>query len=164
MDNSRSPVPGGTLAGMTRPDDIDLSIDAIAAQIAAAEPSAVLRTWLRFTRQHVWTDRELWILYCEDGQPTPVLTQLADLPALPDDEGLAGLMDVCNHFVDMLGPGSFAFLLVRPGVAGLSSGDKRWATGIVAAAREAGIPIEPLHHTNGLEVREFAPDELVGPS
>jgi len=156
-------VPDGTLVGMTSPDDTDLSIAAAAAQLAAAEPSELLGTWRTFARQHVWTERELWLLYCEHGEPTPVLTQFGELPPLPDDEGLAGLMHMCSHFVDMLGPGSFAFLLVRPGVGQLSGADKRWAAGIVAAAREAGIPIEPIHHANELEVREFAPDELVVP-
>jgi len=142
-------------------EDSNLTISECAARLADDEATPVLRTWRKFTRQHTWTERELWINFVDDGEPTPVLTQLEGLPERPDDEGVAGLLHMCSHFTDVLGPGSFAFLLVRPGMSGPSEADRLWATRLLAAAKETGIPLEPIHHANAAEVRAFVPDELV---
>ncbi len=143
--------------------DSNLTIAEYAAQLADGEPSPVLRTWLKFTGTHSWSQRELWLNFVDDGEPTPVLVQLEDIPARPDRAGLDGLMHMCSHLAGQLGPGSFAFLLVRPGTGDPNAEDRQWAAGILAAAQESGIPLEPLHHANDLEVRAFAPDELVVP-
>lgn len=113
---------------------------------------------------HTWTNRELWFLVVHDGAPTPVLTQIDELPPFPEPLLLEGLMHTCSHFTDEDAAITVGFCLVRPGSGPPSAADRRWASALVTAAREVGVPIETIHHANNHAVGVFTPDALIGPT
>lgn len=112
-----------------------------------------------------FSERLLWLSLLDDGGfQTPVLTQIADLPAHPDDDLLARLMEVCSEVLRAQAPGgSVALLLSRPGRAPMSESDRAWARGLMSAAERAGVPMRPIHLANDEELRVFADDDLVVP-
>lgn len=142
-------------------EPISPSLEALAAQLADAGASLLLDAWQDRVRVHSWTHRELWLLLLHDGEPTPVLTQIDELPPFPDPLMLEGLMHTCRHFTDEDSAFTFAFCLLRPGFGPPSAADRRWAVALITAAREAGVPIVTTHHANNTVVKAFTPDELV---
>lgn len=137
------------------------ALEALAAQLADSGASLLLDAWLERVRVHSWTHRELWFLIVHDGEPMPVLTQIDELPAFPDPLVLEGLMHTCSHLTDEGAALTVAFCLVRPGSGPPSAADRRWATALVTAARQAGVPIETIHHANSHAVGAFTPDALI---
>jgi len=105
----------------------------------------------------------LWLSFvAADGRPTPVLSQIDDLPELPDDHFLGNLMLIAEGVIGHEVPGgSLAVLLSRPGRADLTDSDRAWARGLTTAALEAGVRMRPVHLANDEEVRIVAPDDLI---
>ena len=115
---------------------------------------------LGFSRPRLW----LSFISAED-RPTPLLTQIDELPEFPDDEPLlANLMYVAKRVIDdQVEGGSLAVLLSRPGGAQLTASDRAWARGLTAASDFAGLPMRPVHLATDESVRVFALDDLLGP-
>lgn len=130
----------------------------------ADDVAPLTRMWRSLTAESTWTTRELWLSILVDGEPTPVLVPIEDIPAEPDPSGIDGLMQLCTHFTDDPGTTTFAFLLLRPGTGALADGDRRWAAALVEAARAAGVVLEPVHHASTVRVEPFRSDDLVGVS
>jgi|SRR5690625_363320 len=128
----------------------------------ADDASPVTLMWQELAAEASWTARELWLNVFVDGEPTPLVVPIDDLPDEPDPSGVAGLMTMCERLVEQLGATSFAFLLARPSVGGPSDADLRWAVALVEAARDAGIPLETIHHANAAGVEPFRSDDLIG--
>ncbi len=112
-----------------------------------------------------FSERLVWVSLLDDGGfQTPVLTQIADLPAHPDDEMLARLMGAFSEVLHTHAEGgSVALLLSRPGRAPMTESDRAWARGLMSAAERAGVPMRPIHLANDEELRVFADDDLVVP-
>lgn len=144
-----------TMTNLTSP------FEYLATQIAD-DVSPVTELWRNLTAEGTPTGRELWLTVLVDGEPTPVLIPIEDIPAEPEPEGIAGLVHMCGHFVDDLAATSFAFLLVRPSIGGPSDADRRWALALLDAARAANIPLEPIHHANAVRVEPFRSDDFAG--
>ena len=106
--------------------------------------------------------RLLWLqLLDADGRCTPLLLTIEELPLLPDEECFDQLVGFVRHLVELEVPGgSVAFLLSRPGRAGLSAGDLRWARGLTDAARRLGVRAWPVHLANDHELRVVTDDDL----
>ena len=138
------------------------SLEALAARLADEDASYLLDSWRELVNAHSGTQRELWLLLMHDGEPTPVLTQIDELPPFPDPLVVEGLMHTCRHFTDEDSAFTFAFCLVRPGYGQAGPADRRWAAALVTAAREAQVPIETIHHANAHAVQAFTPDALIG--
>ena len=58
--------------------------------------------------------------------------------------------------------GSVAILLSRAGNDPVTTDDRSWAFGLTKAAQRQGIRMWPVHFANDVELRVFAPDDLIG--
>lgn len=105
----------------------------------------------------------LWVaMFDSEGRMLPTLSQVDELPAAPDDQFLESLMDAFGQVLHRFAPGGrIAFLLSRPGRAGITAFDRVWATGLDIAARKHGVDAHLVHLANDEEVRVFALDDLI---
>lgn len=106
--------------------------------------------------------RLLWLqLFDAEGRPTPLLPTIEDLPLLPDQECFERVLGFVQHLLELETPGgSVAFLLSRPGRAGISASDRRWAVGLTGTARRLGVRAWPVHLANDHELRVVTDDDL----
>ena len=107
--------------------------------------------------------RSLWLQLLDgEGRCTPLLTTVEDPPVLPEPEEFDKMLQFCAHLLEVEVPGgSVAFLVSRPGRAGTSASDRRWARGLTAAARRCGVRCWPVHVANDHELRVLADDDLL---
>jgi hypothetical protein len=105
----------------------------------------------------------LWIAFLEPGDMMSAhLTQIDEIPPRADAKICRPLLDMCQHVVGRGGAGgSVAFLLTRPGRNPMNDADRSWARGLTSAAQQVGVAMWPVHFANDLELRVFAPDDLV---
>ena len=97
-----------------------------------------------------------------DNLMSAQLIQIEEIPPSVDDEMCQPLLEICQHIVGRNGEGgSVAFLLTRPGSDPMNDADRSWARGLTAAARHLGVSMWPVHFANDVELRVFAPDDLV---
>ncbi len=106
--------------------------------------------------------RLLWLqLLDADGRCSPLLPTIEDLPLMPEPSELEHVMSFCQQLLDLEVPGgSVAILLSRPGRAGISASDRRWAGGLTTTGRRLGIRCWPVHLANDHELRVFTDDDL----
>ena len=105
--------------------------------------------------------RSLWLLFLEeDGQPTPHLVQLEDMPAEPDEQTRDNLAHFLSDLFRELGSCQMVFLLSRPGLDGLTDGDREWASLLESILRQAGLRVWPMHRANDRELVVITPDDL----
>jgi hypothetical protein len=92
----------------------------------------------------------LWIAFLEpDNMMTAPLMQTEDIPRTADSGMCGSLLEMCRHVVGRNGVGeSIAMLLTRPGR-------------LTSAADHLSVSMWPVHFANDVEVRVFAPDDLV---
>jgi hypothetical protein len=107
--------------------------------------------------------RSLWLSLLEpDGQPTPVLLQIEDLPLSPTREDVDRLTTFCRTLLHDLGQGQLVFLLSGPGRSGPTRGERRWAGALQDVQQRLGSSsVLPVHRANDHELVVIAPDELV---
>ena len=105
----------------------------------------------------------LWIAFIQtDDMMSPQLTQIEEIPRWADAKICRPLLELCQHIVGCNGAGgSVAFLLTRPGRNAIDDADRSWARGLTAAAEQFGVSMWPVHFANDLELRVFAPDDLL---
>ena len=105
--------------------------------------------------------RSLWLLLLDkDGQPTPVLVQVDDLLPVPDLAMRESLERFVRHLIDDADGSSVAFLLTRPGRAGITAGERRWAELLGEVVRRIGTRSWPVDRANDDELVVLAPDDL----
>jgi len=106
---------------------------------------------------------QLWMVMIDgEDRCTPVIQRIEEIPDVPDPQALDSLMTVCSGILDeVLVGGSVAFLLARPGPAGVTASDRAWAAGLAAAARERGVACHPVHLANDQEIQAFTPDDEI---
>jgi hypothetical protein len=105
----------------------------------------------------------LWIAFIQtDDMMSPQLTQIEEIPRWADAEMCQSLLEMCQHIVGRNGAGgSVAFLLTRPGHNSMDDADRSWGRGLMTAAEHLGVSMWPVHFANDVELRVFAPDDLV---
>jgi hypothetical protein len=105
----------------------------------------------------------LWIAFLEpDNMMSAQLTQIEDIPRWADSRMCGALLEMCRHLVGRTGAGgSVAMLLSRPGRNSMDSADRSWARYLTSAADDLGVSMWPVHFANDVELRVFAPDDLV---
>src|SRR3954451_954680 len=73
--------------------------------------------------------RSLWLMWLrDDGLPLPTIFPVEDLPRLPDNLMLFGLLELHEAVVDerLAGGGHLAMALCRPGRLEITSDDDAW--------------------------------------
>lgn len=105
----------------------------------------------------------LWLALIQpDGMMSRRLRQIEEIPRWANAETCHPLIEMCQYIVADNGTaGSVAFLLTRPGRHRMDEADRSWARGLISAARHLGISMWPVHFANDVELRVFAPDDLV---
>ena len=105
----------------------------------------------------------LWMgLIQPDNTMSAQLIQIEEIPLSADAKMCQPLLEMCQHIVGRNGAaGSVAFLLTRPGSNPMNKADRSWARGLTSAARSLGVFMWPVHFANDVELRVFAPDDLV---
>jgi hypothetical protein len=105
----------------------------------------------------------LWIAFLKpDNMMSAQLTQIEDIPRRADSKMCGSLLEMCYHVVGRNGAGgSAAMLLTRPGRNPMDDTDRSWARCLTAAAGQLSVSMWPVHFANDVELRGFAPDDLV---
>jgi hypothetical protein len=105
----------------------------------------------------------LWIAFLEpDNMMSAPLTQIEDIPRRADSKMCGSLLEMCRHVVGRNGAGgSVAMLLTRPGRNPMDEADRSWTRCLTSAADRLSVSMWPVHFANDLELRVFAPDDLV---
>lgn len=109
-----------------------------------------------FTRHSVW----LMLIEADDRPQTRLLEidQWHEQPTRADLETFAELAGALLH--DLAPGGRWAFLLTRPGGAGVTDLDRRWASGLLGACRGADVPTDVVHLATDVGVVALPFDEL----
>jgi hypothetical protein len=105
----------------------------------------------------------LWIAFLEpDNLMSAALTQIEDIPRRADSKMCGSLLEMCRHVVGRNGAGgSVAMLLTRPGRNPMDEADRSWAGCLTSASDHLSVSMWPVHFANDVELRVFAPDDLV---
>ena len=120
------------------------------------------RHWRALMGPLGFSERLLWMqFFGPNGRMTPVLSQITDLPHVPDAELVNNLLMICRRLCDDLAGGSVAMLLSRPGPAGITAEERLWARVLTESATAAKVALWPVHVANDHELVVVPPDELV---
>ena len=94
-----------------------------------------------------FSGHSIWLMLIDaDGHPVPHLTQIEQADHPPGPAELAGLADLIAQLVAEFVPGgSVAFLRTRPGLPGLTTDDRAWATALYEVHRLSGVAVEVVH-------------------
>lgn len=105
--------------------------------------------------------RSLWLIFLfGDGQLSPLVMPIDDIPVEPDAEMLTKLATVIEGLAEDAGFTSTALLLSRPGSAHITASDTAWARAITEAFGR-DLARWPVHLATRGTVRMFAPDDLI---
>ncbi|MGH3447561.1 MAG: hypothetical protein ACRDQA_32385 [Nocardioidaceae bacterium] len=109
-----------------------------------------------------FSERLLWLCFVNpDGVVAPTVSQIAEIPVMPQDEEARSLIHMVAEVLEREAPGgSVAILLSRPGRPEMTGSDRAWARALTSAAAVTGVRMQPVHLANDHEVRVFAPDDL----
>ena len=96
------------------------------------------------------------------GGVIPRITEISELPEVPDRATALNFLDVCAELMDTAMPTGtrVAFLYARPGGPALTAADRAWGAGLLSAADELFVPYWPVHVANDHVLRVLAPDDL----
>ena len=122
------------------------------------------RHWLALMRPLGFRQSRLWIgLIQPDDRMSAQVIQIDEIPRSANTKTCQPLLEMCERILGRGGAGgSVAFLLTRPGSNPMNSADRSWARGLTVSARLLGVSMWPVHFANDVELRVFAPDDLVG--
>ena len=96
----------------------------------------------------------------DHDRPLPQLSEITEAGP-PDPEMLIGLAQLLRMLEDQVVPGGrFAFLRSRPGPDLVTELDRQWASGLYAAARQAGVACEIVHLGTRGAIRPIPPDDV----
>lgn len=159
---SRLSNPSSDLAaGMTTHDDIP-TLKPPDQMLRVRKLADLERHWRALMGLLGSSERLLWMLFLEaDGRMAPMISQIAELPGVPDEEVLGELMEISDRVCVDMGSGSVAFLLSHPGSAGVTATDRVWAQPLARAANKAGVAMSPMHAADNQVLRPVTPDDLV---
>jgi hypothetical protein len=107
--------------------------------------------------------RSLWLLLIGgDDRPTPVVTEVTDLPEVVDPETVDSLAGMLAHLQGLEPGGRWAFLLSRPGTGRSSDADRAWAAGLYDTCRRHGLAHDVVHLATDEAVLPIPLDEVTG--
>jgi hypothetical protein len=120
------------------------------------------RAWHHLVRPLGFHRRSLWLLLIgPDDRPTPVMTEITDLPHAPDEETTEGMAQLLAHFVsDDADHGRWAFLLSRPGRHPVDEADRIWAAALYDVCRGHGIAHDVVHLASDTDIVPVPLDEV----
>ena len=126
--------------------------------------AALEEVWRHLIRPLGFHRRSLWLLLIgPDDLPTPLMTEITDLPDTPDSATTDGLGQLLAHFVSGDEPeGRWAVLLSRPGAHPTDDLDRGWAAALYDAFRRSGIAHEMVHLATDTDIRPIPFDEVTG--
>lgn len=108
--------------------------------------------------------RSLWHIFLGvNGQQSPVVLPIDDLPLVPDPEIIDKLVFVMRDVLRDQPGHTVATLLSRPGRAQLTDSDRAWARAVVTGYGRELSPW-PMHLATRGRVQVFAPDDLIAAS
>jgi hypothetical protein len=120
--------------------------------------------WRRLIRPLGFARRSVWLMLIDrDDRPTPVVTEVRDLPDVPDAEETAGLGHMLSHLVNDLDPsGRWALLLSRPGSHVTDEIDRVWVAALYDTLRSQAIPHDTIHLATDREILPVPLDDVTG--
>lgn len=120
--------------------------------------------WRHLVRPLGFHRRSLWLLLIDaDDRPTPVLTEVTDLPEDVEPETMHGLAETLLHLLAQIEPaGRWALMLSRPGAGGASDADRTWAAGLYDTCRRHGIAHDLVHLATDDAILPVPLDDVTG--
>jgi hypothetical protein len=103
------------------------------ADVPIRSASELTAHWTRVLEPPVFGARSLWLMWLQDdGLPIRVLIPVDDLPALPDNGMLFGLLSVHEAIAaeHLDGHGHLAMVLCRPGRPEITADDDAWVAAL----------------------------------
>jgi hypothetical protein len=85
--------------------------------------------WTALLDPPVFSARALWLMWLQDdGRPLPVIIPIEDMPRLPSQALLSGLLSVHDAICaeQLNGAGHLAMVLCRPGRPDITDDDDEW--------------------------------------
>jgi hypothetical protein len=118
--------------------------------------------WRHLIRPLGFHRRSLWLLLIGgDDRPTPVITEVTDVPELFDAEESDGLASTLLHLTSAVDAhGRWALLCSRPGGGGPTDADRAWAGGLYAMCRRHGLAHDVIHLATDTEVLPIPLDDV----
>src|SRR5688572_29061921 len=119
------------------------------------------KAWRRLIRPLGFHRRSVWLLLIDgDDRPTPVMTEVTDLPEAPDAEATDGFGHVLGDLLEHVDPaGRWALLLSRPGAHPTDEADRAWAGALYATVRSRGIAHDTIHLATDTEIMPVPLDD-----
>ena len=119
--------------------------------------------WRHLIRPLGFSRRSVWLLLIGgDDRPTPLVTEVRDLPEIVEGEATDGLAEMLSGLLDVEPSGRWALLLSRPGAGGSSEADRAWAAALYDACRRHGVPHEVVHLATDETILPIPLDEVTG--
>jgi hypothetical protein len=116
--------------------------------------------WQRLMGHGGFGRSSIWVVFLDaDGVVQPVIMPIDDIPPEPDGVAVRNLARVVADVFDDGTGASVALLLSRPGPAGMTDADRRWARALLDGFR--GLTRWPVHLATRDRVQVFAPDDLI---
>ncbi|WP_148616069.1 hypothetical protein [Nocardioides rubriscoriae] len=122
------------------------------------------RAWRTLMEPLGFSHSRVWMMLLDaDDHPLPQLTEVEDWDRPPEPAQLEGFAELTRALLEHLAPGGrWAFLLARPGGAGVTALDRAWAHGLVTACRAAGVRTEVVHLATDVDLLPLPYDALTG--
>ena len=120
--------------------------------------------WRHLIRPLGFHRRSVWLLLIDsDDLPTPVVTEVTDLPEAVEVDTADDFADMLRELLGHLEPaGRWALLLSRPGAGRSTDADRAWAAALYDACRRQGVPQEVVHLATDEEILPIPLDEVTG--
>jgi hypothetical protein len=120
--------------------------------------------WRHLIRPLGFHRRSVWLLLIgADDRPTPVITEVTDLPETVDSEPIQGLAEVLTQLLHEVEPeGRWALLLSRPGTGGSGDADRAWAAALYDTCRRHDIAHDLVHLATDEAILPIPLDDVTG--
>jgi hypothetical protein len=120
--------------------------------------------WRHLIRPLGFHRRSLWLLLIDSNdRPTPVITEVRDLPDVPEAETTEGLGEMLSQLLGDLEPaGRWALLLSRPGDHPTDEVDRVWAGAIYGTLRTLAVRHDTIHLATDSEIVPVPLDDVTG--
>jgi hypothetical protein len=120
--------------------------------------------WRHLIRPLGFHRRSVWLLLIDaDDRPTPVVTEVTDLPDAPDTEATDGFGQMLSDLLQHVDPaGRWALLLSRPGAHPTDHLDRAWAGALYDTVRSRGLRHDTIHLATDEEIMPVPLDEVTG--
>ena len=125
----------------------------------------LIEAWRHLIRPLGFHRRSVWLLLIDsDDRPTPVMTEVTDLPDAPDAEVTDGFGHMLGDLLQHVDPaGRWALLLSRPGARPTDEMDRAWAGALYDTVRARGIRHDTIHLATDDEIKENLDKKVADP-